>query len=72
MNTRIDWRLLDTGRKYSSKPLTEAEDWAKHGCANNEEWHEHLKKEIEKGYTPEEVDGCYVGVVRPIKSDDYD
>lgn len=68
---KIDKRLLMPDKK-STKPLTEQEEWARHGCSNNEEWHEYLKRESEREITPEEVDGCYVGTVKPIREREYE
>ena len=51
--------------------MTEAEDWAKWGCKANEDWHNHLKEEIEKGFVPDEVDGCYVGTLKPLRRYEY-
>lgn len=52
---KIDRRLLEPEKKQY-KPSTEAEEWAKHGCANNEEWHEHLKRLVEEEFTPDLAD----------------
>jgi hypothetical protein len=72
MAKKIDKRLLMPEKK-STRPLTEAEEWAKHGCSNNEEWHAYLKQTIEKGYVPDEADGCYIGTAKPLKdTEDFD
>lgn len=46
---KIDKRLLEPEKK-SRKPLTEQEEWARAGCANNAEWHDHLNKLLWQGY----------------------
>lgn len=47
--TKIDKRLLEPEKK-SCKPLAEQEEWARAGCVNNAEWHDHLNKLLWQGY----------------------
>lgn len=58
--------------KKPYRPPTEAETWAMYGCSSNEEWHGRMKQNIEREYTPEEVNGCYVGTLKPIKEREYE
>lgn len=51
----------------SSNIVPEKEDWALHGCSNNEEWHRYLKELFERDLYSDEVDGCYVGVLPETK-----
>ena len=48
---KIDKRLLDPEKKPYHTP-NEAEDWAAHGCANNQEWHDHLNRLMWAGNMP--------------------
>lgn len=53
--------------KLSYTVIPENEDWAKHGCSNNEEWHIYLKRLFERDLYSDLVDGCYVGVLPETK-----
>lgn len=55
--------LLGIERPSAYKGLSEKEDWALHGCHNNEEWHIYLKSLFERDLYSDLVDGCYVGVL---------
>ena len=47
---KIDRRLLDERPK--NIPLFEEEEWALHGCHNNEEWHEYLSAMMWSAWMP--------------------
>lgn len=51
----------------SSNIVPEKEDWALHGCNNNEEWHRYLKELFERDLYSDLVDGCYIGVLPDTK-----
>ena len=59
---RSEREFLEGPPKYRAFK-TEAEEWAEHGCHNNEEWHIYLKSLFERDLYSDEVDGCYVGVI---------
>lgn len=58
---KIDKRLLQPDEKKNQQ-FTEAETWALYGCANNQEWHDLLNLWCWKEFTPDEIDGCYIGI----------
>ena len=49
---------------------TEREEWADHGCHNNEEWHTYLKALFERDLYADIVGDCYIGVLRTKKQPD--
>lgn len=63
---RSERLLLDEPVSY--RPFkTELEDWAEHGCHNNEEWHVYLKSLFERDLYSDVIGDCYVGVIQKEK-----
>ena len=62
-------RKLYNMEREMKKPnfVPEKEDWALHGCSNNEEWHCYLKSLFERDLYSDLVDGVYVGVLPDTK-----
>ena len=62
-------RVLYLIEREEKRPgfVPEKEDWALHGCSNNEEWHRYLKELFERDLYSDLVDGCYIGVLPDTK-----
>ena len=63
---RSERELLGIEKK-SYTVVPEKEDWAAHGCSNNEEWHNYLKSLFERDLYSDVVDGICVGVLPDTK-----